>query len=883
MAARPEVFVKCLQQAATAAGPAMQRSLDDAVAAIQFAESMSPQGAEREQLGLAWRGLMTHQPAWCARYPERLQALFAACVPVDGMDGDAMVSGEMSPYGEWRPARPASLSLVDDADVSRAIESSRLAQQVRPAVESLLAELDKLMSSVRGLSSVRPDMNPLQPEVFVRALQELMGEAGADPALVALWVRHLGDPFGRELGLVYEQLINLLEMSNVRGASYRVTSKAPSVQAATSAVNRQPAPVDAQPSGWHEEGSFSSGPAPLEATPQPVQYADLSNFEIREELFQEFLFNGGKQAAARPLAPTYYDNVEEELKNLKAAPDSAPAPLMDLPAPTVRQDAALPGSAPRARVDERTQLNQQVWGPYGRARERAMVRTQLKKEAQHVDQVLGLEVVRKVVGQVAQDPRLLVPVREAIVALEPSLLRLAMVDPRFFSDERHAGRRLLERVAQRSFKYNDTSNAEFRVFLAQVTQSFKTLNEQDIEDFVPFVDAMTELEQHWTELDKRDSQQRDHIVKTMRFAEDRQLLADRIAKGLSERSDLEKVHRLVLEFILGPWALVMAHARLTDTRNQIDPRGFGSVVPDLVWSVKREVTLRRPSKLFAMIPGLLARINEGLTLIGQDPRESDAFFEALMKLHRPVLKLRRLKTRRDAEASGLTPLEGDAGSGDQDDSYDYLDGEQLYDPDDESDDTGQEDYVDSRQLLVEDAEGLPWMGRDELHAAGFEDTVQTDYGELHGELYAETQDPMASQPARPATGVTASALPSDDEPELTPEQAEQLLRGLRTGDWVDLHSRRQWLRAQLIWVGSKGTLFMFLSHGGQPHSMTKRSCERLIRERLLRPVDSHGVVEQALDAVVSALAVGSEGDAPRGHDSYASRGRASSHDAAETA
>lgn len=871
MAAQPEVFVKCLQQAAAAAGPAMQRSLDDAVAAIQFAESMSAQGAEREQLGLAWRGLMTHQPLWCARYPERLQVLFASCAPIDGPDGGSMVGGELSPYGEWRPARAASLSLVDDADVSRAIESSRLAQQVRPAVESLLGELDKLMSSVRGLSSVRPDMNPLQPEVFVRALQELMAEVGADPALVALWVRHLGGPFGRELGLVYEQLINLLEMSNVRGASYRVTSKAPSAHAAPPAVNRPVATVDAQPSGWHEEGSFSSGPAPLEVTPQPVQYADLSNFEIREELFQEFLFNGGKQAAARPLAPTYYDNIEEELKSLKAAPDSAPAPLMDLPTPTVRQDAALPGSAPRAQVDERTQLNQQVWGPYGRARERAMVRTQLKKEAQHVDQVLGLEVVRKVVGQVAQDPRLLVPVREAIVALEPSLLRLAMVDPRFFSDERHAGRRLLERVAQRSFKYNDTSNAEFRIFLAQVTQSFRTLNEQDIEDFVPFVDAMAELERHWSELDKRDSQQRDHIVKTMRFAEDRQLLADRIAKGLSERSDLDKVHRLVLEFILGPWALVMAHARLTDTRNQIDPRGFGSVVPDLVWSVKREVTLRRPSKLFAMIPGLLARLNEGLTLIGQDPRESDAFFEALMKLHRPVLKLRRLKTRRDAEASGIMPLEGEAGSGDHDDSGDYLDGEQLYDPDEASDDIDQEDYVDSRQLLVEDAEALPWMGRDELHAAGFEDTVQTDYGETH----AETQDPMASQPAhQPAGAAMASMVPTDDEPELTPAHAEQLLKGLRTGDWVDLHSRRQWLRAQLIWVGSKGTLFMFLSHGGQPHSMTKRSCERLIRERLLRPVDSHGVVEQALDAVVSELAGGDGGEGDHGAGADAARLRA---------
>ncbi|MGH8804797.1 MAG: hypothetical protein ACREXN_08640, partial [Polaromonas sp.] len=73
-----------------------------------------------------------------------------------------------------------------------------------------------------------------------------------------------------------------------------------------------------------------------------------------------------------------------------------------------------------------------------------------------------------------------------------------------------------------------------------------------------------------------------------------------------------------------------------------------------------------------------------------------------------------------------------------------------------------------------------------------------------------------------------------------------------------------WLRAQLIWASTKGSLFMFVSHGGQPHSMTKRSCERLIRERLLRPVEAHGVVAQALDAVTSEVASAAQTESPSG-------------------
>ena len=81
------------------------------------------------------------------------------------------------------------------------------------------------------------------------------------------------------------------------------------------------------------------------------------------------------------------------------------------------------------------------------------------------------------------------------------------------------------------------------------------------------------------------------------------------------------------------------------------------------------------------------------------------------------------------------------------------------------------------------------------------------------------------------------------------EQAAATLRSLRTGQWIDLYSKHQWLRAQLVWASTKATLFMFISQGGRPHSMTQRSCEKLIAKRLLRVVDTQGVIAQALDGV----------------------------------
>lgn len=812
------------------------------MAGLQLAETQNQKVVERDELATAWRELQKNKPAWSAQYPADLlvhfkanAAVAAQAVRTPTASADQLAASVAASSSAFAALSYANFSLVGDDDVSQAIESSRLLQLVLPAVDHVLTELDKLISTVQGLPNVRPELNPLRAEVFAQTLREMITASNAAPAIVSLWLRYLAAPLGRELKLVYERLVNQLELANVQGASYRVLQTPASVAQTRAKGNGGGNGSGSGPgngSGGPGSGNGGAGGdgdgngtgASARQQPPP-QYADLSNYEIRDELFQDFLFHGGSNAH-HGLAPSYYETVEEELVALQDAPDSSGAPLGDSsgrPSPEYQNLPAV--DRPQRMVDERSQLSPQVWGSYARPRERAIVRTQLKKEAKQVGQVLGLEVVRKLVNQVAQDPRLLVPVREAIVALEPSLLRLAMVDPRFFSDEGHAGRRIMERVAQRSFKYNDEFSPEFLAFFEPVTHAFNELNGLTIDDAQPFGMALAQLEYGWDEQDHLEAENRNNVLQALRFAEERQTQADQIAFELSTRADLDQVPGLVLDFLFGPWALAMAHARLADRRNQVDPMGFGSVVPDLLWSVKREVTLKRPAKLIEMIPGLLGKLHEGLALLGQHPRESEAFFEGLMKLHRPVLKLRRLKSQRDAEESGHAPLEP-------------------------------EELPATPEQRRAKAAAHPWLARDDLDAAGFEDTLPTVPGEL---LPLEDEQPVAQamQPEVEPDSSHAEFLAEAAEnaaPAMAQSDAERLLLSLRSGHWVDLYSRRRWLRAQLIWASTKGTLFMFVSHGGQPHSMTKRSCERLIRERLLRPVDNQGVIAQALDAVASEVA-----------------------------
>jgi hypothetical protein len=128
----------------------------------------------------------------------------------------------------------------------------------------------------------------------------------------------------------------------------------------------------------------------------------------------------------------------------------------------------------------------------------------------------------------------------------------------------------------------------------------------------------------------------------------RQHEVDHIAWEISFRSDLDGVPAVVQDFLFGPWCKVLAHVR---HRPALEASGeslrFERAVDDLLWSVKPELTLRAPQRLFEVVPRMLETLREGLRHIGYSPQLQQEFLRELMELHRPVLKLRAAKQQRD--------------------------------------------------------------------------------------------------------------------------------------------------------------------------------------------------------------------------------------------
>lgn len=806
--APPSLLDQCTLEVERCAAALLQRSIDGAVASLQAAENASDSGVQRQRLAQSAWSLTQSRSVLTRTYPRRLRD---AIVQGDGAQGTTRRTGMSD---------SSMLQLVDDVEVSESLESVRLLQSLLPMVEQVLPVLDARMSSLIGLDSVQVEKNPLRPSVFARELRDLMAEIEPDGAVRTLWLQHIAVVLGRELAQLYEQIALMLQRANVQEASYRirlVEDAEPGRVMGGSGFT--PIEMDQIGSGWGAPGSRSASGTGAGA-PVGMQALGQARSPLGGTVYQAFL-HSRSAAFDAPLDPTFFEQVEQALAQVDANADQAPPDDDALAREQTRYQDLPAVDRPARELGTDSPLRADRWGAYGQAHERTRVLLELKQRAQQVSQAVGLDLVRKLVGQVARDPLLLAPVREAVVALEPALLRLALAQPRYFGEAEHPARRLVEQVAQRSFRFNDEFADEFATFAEPVRQAVNQLNATDTSGPAPFAQALEGLAARWQAEDSAEQAAHDGQLQALRFAQDRQELADQVAWEISLRPDVFNAPEVVLDFLYGSWSLVIASAQLHQPDpGDADPSGYRAAVGTLLWSVRPEI-LRQPKQVFEALPGLLRTLNTGLAMLGKPAEETQSFFDALIRLHQPLLTLRRTRAQSDAAHSGPATLA-----------------------------PGEDDQIEPIKRVVGNGARpvpaeQPWLTPGELAGVGLDEAVAT---------LEDGAEPQASTP--PSAEPRPTEISASDEATDTAETAEALVTAviaqLRVGVRVDLFSNGVWVRAKLVWASNRSTLFMFTSHGGRVHSMTLRSCEKLVRQRLLRPVATRAVVEVALKAVAEA-------------------------------
>ena len=759
-----------LEQAAQAGKPIMAKMLAGARQSLYDRSTQVRSLAERDHVELGRSLLSSNAEVLCERFPHALATAFRQA---------SLAKDESGVEG----ALPAAslhfdqLELMDSVQVHETVELARSQQSAMLAADAALNELNTYMCGILGMKAVQPTRNPLRPEIYVLALKGLLEQTQVPAPVQTDWLQHMSGVLGKELSLLYATLSRQLKSKGVTAAGYAVVRTHESTGRPLASEAERNSPISPPAPVRHGMGEHARDPN------QTVLTLDRLRRLLVGELDHQKPQSGLSSFAAQ---------FSREFESRVGMP-----PTSDFEATVPAAFETLKEMKQVDRMVER--IGKRLQGSSGEgAAERGSlleVRGKLGRGPNSLGPALSVEVVGLMVENIAQDARLLSPIKAVVKDLEPALLRMALIDPRFFSDKQHPARRLLQEITHRSLAYDAVDARGFKDFVEPLLRAIGPLAGMQIEGAEPFERVLEQLVQVWDE--RKQPRQLENAVQALLHAEQRNLLAKKIGREIAARPDVGKVPPGVLAFLYGPWAQVLAHTRMADASRSEDPGQYRELVFALVWSAQPELTRKNVEKLTRLVPKLLGKLREGLALIDYPSLKTSAFFELLMKLHQQAFKpLPTVSVL--PQPDGLSPS------------------------------------------LLDDSD--LWIAPSEAKVSGFMAVTEVVAQPLlSNSLRAVAPDYEASE----------LSMVLDKPPEVSADLS------LPVGAWVEMLVNGAWVRTQLSWASPHGTLFLFTSAYGSTQSMTRRSRDKMLAADTMRIVSGQHVVDGALDAVAQTAVLNS--------------------------
>lgn len=754
------VYRATVKEVAANGGVLMGRLVASA-ARVLYEREIVARGLRGHDILLASSKLLgTKGAEMAALYPKALLLAFSGPASSDG-------SGTLN----RAEVRFDELELMDDAQVQTSVVIARVQQVVMLAAGSSLADLNTLIRGSLGLRSVLADSNPLRPEAYVSALHSVLDQVDVSAHVRMEWLACMSPALGVELNALYRDIANQLRGQGVPLAGYAVMQ-----------TFARPGSAAVANRDVHETANaFRQVREPAAVREGGKDEAVLTLATLRRLLAGELV---------EPAPPSRTEAFAQQFAHEFEGDNSpAQAPVADFDATVPAAFEALTEMRQVGQVVERLQQRKSTkpGPPTDGVSSVVAIRESLRRTATGVAQALSLEVVTLMVDNMAQNPCLLEPVQQLIADLEPALLLLCLADPRFFSDKQHPARELLQEITHRSLAFESVESAGFEDFLKLHQQALEPLGSDVIENSEPFERVLSDLRERWRVAARDQDLARDEAVRVLQHAEQRNLLAKKIASDIHSHPESSSVPEAVINFLCGPWAQVVAQARIAGGSAPHAAAKYQALISAMLWSTHPELTRNNFAKLTRLVPVLINTLREGLETIHYPAVKTSAFLEALMGLHQLAFR------------AGSAPL--------------------VKAPASPTVQTPAPSAVQRKDPL-EDSD--PWMAPAEAEASNF----------------MELPDLAAFGPGAPHVSIQMEDV-----------IAETSLEGLPLGSWVEIWTNGNWMRMQLSWASPHGTLFLFTSVFGTTQSMTKRSRDKLVAAGHLRQFSGQTVVDGALDAV----------------------------------
>ncbi len=261
-----------------------------------------------------------------------------------------------------------------------------------------------------------------------------------------------------------------------------------------------------------------------------------------------------------------------------------------------------------------------------------------------VQESVTLDIVAELFDLIFGDKSVAEGIKTLVARLQTPVLKVAMLNQRFFADRSHPARLFLDSISGIAIRWGKVVDAN-DPFYRKLSELVDRIQHTYDGDVAVFEAANAELSSFLAEREEIEAEESRVLAEAVRAREE-DLRLQRAAQLRAQRTADQMLAPLITHGI--PTGI--AHFLLTYWRDVLQGRVYASgaesaaatstlqVVADLLWTVTPKHKPEDRQRQAAALPALLKRLNAGFEEIGTSANERSAFMDMLVELQLAALR-----------------------------------------------------------------------------------------------------------------------------------------------------------------------------------------------------------------------------------------------------
>ncbi|MBB5020199.1 hypothetical protein HNQ59_003516 [Chitinivorax tropicus] len=676
------------------------------------------------------------------------------------------------------------LSLVDTDDFEATLAVSDIAKRLKNNCNDELMALDYRVSELMHKTDLADDDNPLGPKAICEAFKDACNQLESNVNVKLIILKQFDQLVSDDIQGVYKNLNTHLVNRNV------IPVITPDMLRRRASGSPMPRPAPRQQERLDDKvETVGDQPPQAQATEQEL-FTTLQQLLTRNDAGMAAMLGGLSQNAFAPTSNGGFPELNNSVLDVLSSMQQGNFGAVALNGAGL--DLAQAGSGNILRDVKQAVLGQ---------------------GATQIDG-MTIDIVAMLFDYIFDDRQIPDKMKALIGRLQIPVLKVAMLDKKFFSKKSHPARQLLDTLALAALGWNEAEGEGDRLYCKIDDIIHRILSEFE-ENFDVFESARLDLEAFLAEEERLAQERAESSAKVIYEREWLQMAKSTVEEEVQRRIATGDMPEVIGQFLSLQWGNLLLSVYVKDGVESDNWRNALQTMDDLIWSVQPKRSPEERMRLVSLLPPMLKKLEAALE-INQTPKESrEKFFAALVQCHASAIK------------SGMP--------GKAPEPMPVIAAEPIF--------THPPLLVNVTSPVAEAKELVPveQLGAPPVGASSFE------------------LDLIASANARQLNDDVAAI--QERAPVVTSVQAadpyDAMAANLKRGAWIEFRHDDSAMRAKLAWVSPMKNMYLFTNRQGlNAMSISLEGLAAKLRSGSAVIVEESALVDRAVSSMLDALKSG---------------------------